>query len=242
MGHFACNFISYTLHRATTIDVIVPSMSIPETGGPKPLSHRLDAKFPVLYLLHGGGNDYTTWERYTQIELFAEENSIAVVLMSAEDKRFTEGEYFDFVANEVPEYVCSRLPISDKPEDRFIAGLSMGGGAACYHFLKNPDRFGAVGILSSGIIRYNIGCEAMIAEHKANGKKLPPIYMACGNKDHNYLDIQQFRDLLIDAGADVTWVDVPDFNHEWRFWNLYIEQFLKWIPRSDFYAGKKRQC
>ena len=67
-------------------------------------------------------------------------------------------------------------------------------------------------------------------------------YIACGAKDFLYKANQEFRDKLKALGADVTWDEHPDYGHEWRFWNLEIEKFLDWLPRTDGYAkAGKRQ-
>ena len=47
----------------------------------------------------------------------------------------------------------------------------------------------------------------------------------------------EFKDYLKENGVDVTWVSVPGYTHEWRFWNLAVEKFLKWIPRTDGYVS-----
>ena len=47
----------------------------------------------------------------------------------------------------------------------------------------------------------------------------------------------QSKDYLKENGVDVTWVSVPGYTHEWRFWNLAVEKFLKWIPRTDGYVS-----
>lgn len=41
----------------------------------------------------------------------------------------------------------------------------------------------------------------------------------------------------------MTWDETEEHGHEWRFWNLEIERFLDWLPRTDPYAlaGRKRQ-
>ena len=84
MGHFTCNFISYSLNRSVTVNVILPTLTCPEIfAGEK--SHEVKEKYPVLYLLHGGINDYSSWERYTSIERYAEERRIAVVTFSSEN-------------------------------------------------------------------------------------------------------------------------------------------------------------
>ena len=48
---------------------------------------------------------------------------------------------------------------------------------------------------------------------------------------------EAFDDYLKENGVDVTWVSVPGYTHEWRFWNLAVEKFLKWIPRTDGYVS-----
>ena len=54
MAKIQCNVISYTLMRTVDIDVILPSVTIPESmgmSGEKP-HHDYSKKYPVLYLLH----------------------------------------------------------------------------------------------------------------------------------------------------------------------------------------------
>ena len=53
-----------------------------------------------------------------------------------------------------------------------------------------------------------------------------------------------FRDRLLSAGVKVTYEEIPEYGHEWRFWNIEIEKFLDWIRpiRTDAYAKTaKRQ-
>lgn len=60
MAHFTCNFISYVLNRAVDVDVIIPGVTSTEAGEPG-VTHKPRWKYPVLYLLHGYCNDYSTW-------------------------------------------------------------------------------------------------------------------------------------------------------------------------------------
>ena len=81
MPLFKCNFLSYTLHRAIDINVIIPGVTSSEAEEPT-ATHKPRWKYPVLYLLHGYCNDYSVWGRYTSIERYAEERQIAVVMFS----------------------------------------------------------------------------------------------------------------------------------------------------------------
>ena len=57
MANIQVNFLSYTLHRAVDLTVIIPTMCFPEMMQENP-HHTADAKYPVLYLLHGYGNNH----------------------------------------------------------------------------------------------------------------------------------------------------------------------------------------
>ena len=267
MAKFTCNFISYTLKRTVDITVIVPTVTIPEsmgmTGG-APCRHTPAEKFPALYLLHGMGNNHATWTGYTNVELFAEERQIAVVNLSAENKSYVNlygDDFFTFVSEELPDFVCGMFPVAREPEHTYIAGLSMGGYGALVHALNHPERFKAFGAFSAAVqlnpaALVSGGADATqqkpadpaldplsLAEKLAGeGKAFPKAYIACGAKDFLFEANVAFRDQLQKLGADLTWDEHPDYGHEWRFWNLEIERFLDWLPRTDGYAkAGKRQ-
>lgn len=283
MAKIVCNFISYTLRRTVDITVVIPSPTIPQSTrrfkAAEPCMHTPKEKYPVLYLLHGMGNNHATWTGYTNVEMFAEERQIAVVNISAENKSYIkkgDDDFFKFVSEELPDFVCGMFPISDRPEDTFTAGLSMGGYGTLVHALNFPERFAAFGAFSAGVSVGKINMskfdpDKLQAQHAAEKGNRPPlapnpevdpqfdpvalalkiveekrtfpkVYMACGGKDFIYESNIQFRDKLMELGADVTWDEIPQYGHEWRFWNVEVERFLDWIPRTDYYAkqGKRK--
>lgn len=261
MAKFNCNVISYTLKRTVDITVVIPSPTIPESMGMfgTKACHKPIAKYPVLYLLHGFGNNHATWSGYTSVELFAEERNIAVVMLSAENKSYVNhpsgDQFYDFIAYELPEFICGMFPISEQPKDTYIAGLSMGGFGTFVHALNRPKQFTAFGAFSAAVALNPsalLGGESKpidpmfdpltlarkIVENKGD---FPKAYIACGEEDFLYKDNLQFQAQLIEMGADVTWVSLPNYGHEWRFWNLQVEAFLDWIPRTDEYATKEKR-
>ncbi len=58
--------------------------------------------------------------------------------------------YFDFFTAELPRLVRRYFPISDKREDNFVAGTSMGGYGALKLGLSRPDMYSAIGSFSLG--------------------------------------------------------------------------------------------
>lgn len=254
MARFECKFISYTLVRSVEITVVIPSTTIPESFGMdgKKASHRRKEPYPVLYLLHGMGNSHTDWCSYSNVEMFAEERNIAVVMISGENKFYRKNgegdDFFTFLSEEVPEFVTSMFPVSEEPEHTYIAGLSMGGYGALIHGLNHPERFGAIGSFSGAVDvdapearaamaggPYDV--YGLVERAGREGRKLPPLYLACGTEDMLYQNNLKFLEHLKGHKAAVNWVEVPGYGHEWRFWNQQVEEFLKWIPRTDGYAG-----
>lgn len=256
MAKIQVNMISYVLQRTVDITVVIPSVTIPESmgfafGGEQP-SHAIKEKYPVLYLLHGYGNNHATWSGYTNIELYAEERQIAVVMFSGENKFYRDvpdgDKYYEFIEKELPEFVTNYFPITDDPKHTYIAGLSMGGYGALLHGLSHPERFAAIGSFS-GAVMTNPNIKAaedsgpldvreIVKAQVENGVKLPPLYIACGEDDFLFETNTEFKELLTASQADVTWVTLPGYGHEWRFWDIQVEEFLKWIPRTDGYGTK----
>lgn len=113
-------------------------------------------KYKVLWLLHGTFGSYSDWIRKSNIELYACEKDLIVVMPGIAN---TDYEPWDNLANgydsckyivdELMPLVHSWLPASDKREDNFVAGLSMGGGGAIKLAANYPEKFGAAAILSS---------------------------------------------------------------------------------------------
>ena len=251
MAHIQVNFLSYTLHRAVDLTVIIPSICFPEMMQPDP-HHPQGAKYPVLYLLHGYGNNHLTWSGYTSVELYAEERNIAVVMLSAENKAYInrggDDNYFDFIAKELPEFIQGMFPVSARPEDTYIAGLSMGGYGALVHGLAQSRRFAAIGAFSGAVKMPGAAVApendpVALADTCAAEDRRVPMYIACGDQDGLFEGNAEFRDYLRGKGFDVTWVVGEGYGHEWRFWNREVEAFLDWVPRTDawYNGGEKRK-
>lgn len=265
MAKFTCNFISYILGRTVDITVVIPSMTAPETMRETKPKHHQEALYPVCYLLHGVGNNHTAWTAYTNVELFAEEQQMAVVNISAENKSYINygvdadglhggDRFYDFLSEELPDFIGQMFPISSKPEDTYIAGLSMGGYGTLVHAFSHPERFRAFGTFSASVSHeltvnnpaipqpeYQPGL--LLDKLLAEGKKIPACYVACGGDDFLIEQNEVLRKRLQDVGADITWERIEGYGHEWRFWNIVVEKFFNFLQtvRTDAYAGKKRR-
>lgn len=131
--------------RTVTVNAIIPFDRITFPGMPEPRTDH----FPTLYLLHGIFGNYTDWVSGTCIQRWAEEKGLAVIMPSGENHFYVDceanGERFsEFIGQELPEQMRRLFPLSDKREETFIGGLSMGGYGAIYNGLRFHDTFGYV--------------------------------------------------------------------------------------------------
>mgnify|MGYP000031512241 FL=1 len=145
------NFMSKSLMRTVTINAILPVDKIGQvsSGKMKP--------FKTLYLLHGIFGNYTDWVSGTRIQAWAQTNNLAVIMPSGDNKFYVDNEksgemYSEFIGQELVEVTRNLFHLSDKKEDTFIGGLSMGGYGSFINGLKYHDTFGAIIGLSSGLI------------------------------------------------------------------------------------------
>ncbi len=242
------HYFSEALNVQTSVEVILPE---PRQG--IGVTAAGDEQLPkVLYLLHGYSDDQTIWQRRTSIERYAAAYNLAVIMPGVNHSFYCNealGEkYWDFVAEELPRVMHRFFRLSERAEDTFVAGLSMGGYGAMKLALNFPERFAAAASFSgaSNILtrlqanlgkRITGGKSLRGAESdlyhmmKVNGaaEKKPRLYVACGTADFLYDQHQKFVPALKKAGWDVTRYDEPDAVHEWGFWDREIAKFIPWM-------------
>src|SRR4051794_21443569 len=152
MALLRCDVFSEALSLSTSMTVILPQPTTTQIGmtgggGQEPP--------PVLYLLHGLSDDDTIWLRRTSIERYVAPLGLAVVMPQVHRSFYTDehfgGRYWTFLSEELPALVGSWFRVSQRREDTFVAGLSMGGYGALKWALRQPDRFAAAASLSGAL-------------------------------------------------------------------------------------------
>lgn len=147
MALFNINYGSDVMNKYMGMTVIIPE-------GDEGIKDA-EGKYGVIYLLHGYTDDHTKWCRLTSIERYANEFGIAVVMPDAGKSFYTDmahgDPWFTYLTEEVPMHVQKWLPISNKPEFTYIAGLSMGGYGAMKMALTYPDRYNAAASFSGAL-------------------------------------------------------------------------------------------
>ncbi|MGB4660152.1 MAG: alpha/beta hydrolase family protein [Mobilitalea sp.] len=155
MAVITVDFTSISIMKRTTFRVILP---IEWNWTSNPYEKEIKP-FRTLYLLHGIFGDSSDWILNTEIERYATQHQIAVVMPSGDNSFYLDNEirndnYGKYIGEELVAYTRKMFPLSSNREDTFIGGLSMGGYGAIRNGLKYSDTFGAIIGLSSALVNY----------------------------------------------------------------------------------------
>lgn len=126
---------SAALGRSAPVRLILPSSFDTEPG----------RTYPVLYLLHGAHDDYTSWTRETDIEAFTADLDLIVAMPDAGPTGIptvwrSGADYETFQVKEVPALLARDYRASGV---RAVAGVSTGGYGAMAHAARHPGMFTA---------------------------------------------------------------------------------------------------
>lgn len=205
------------------------------------------ARFPVLYLNHGGGDDDAKWSStdpknggHTQAIL---DNLIAagsakpmIVVMPntrgivsptppapGEDDACTQ----EFLRDIIP-LVDARYRTRPSREGRALAGLSMGGFVVMHTGLTHLETFSELYVFSSGhfpdmIQKFEERFADLLKDPETNNRFRVPFYMAQGETDIALRNGQANMAVINRYGLRNFWV-LSTGGHEWANWRRYLHQ------------------
>lgn len=119
--------------------------------------------YPVLYLLHGAGDDQTGWVQFGEVlhitnKAIAEGIATPMIIVMPDAKTGQMGyfnsiqgdwRYEDFFFQEFVPYIEKTYRIKSEKRYRAVAGLSMGGGGSFMYALHHPEMFSSACPLSA---------------------------------------------------------------------------------------------
>ncbi|MEM6318035.1 MAG: alpha/beta hydrolase-fold protein [Bacteroidota bacterium] len=122
-----------------------------------------ERSYPVLYLLHGAGDDQTGWVQFGEVQHIADKAiregtaTPMIIIMPDADTKIrgyfntpdNEWRYEDFFFEELMPHVEQKFRIKSEKRYRAVAGLSMGGGGSFQYALHRPDLFSSACPLSA---------------------------------------------------------------------------------------------
>lgn len=246
MAVFRCTFRSKVLSAQVPFNLVLPE----DCGD----------DVPLVLLLHGLSGNQDDWLRRCPIEKHLADRKMAAVLPDGQKSWFCDmkygGNYAQYIAEELIDYVRATFPVTEKREKTFAAGLSMGGYGALKFALRWPDRFAACGAMSGAAdiyARFKLGDRHvqgisiwgedylsvipgslddtyhLARTLEEQNKPKPWIYQSCGLEDKRLGENHLFREFIKDRGYVYEYYEGPG-RHDWDFWNAQI------VPVLDFFV------
>ncbi|MBB3840145.1 S-formylglutathione hydrolase FrmB [Runella defluvii] len=153
--------------KAATVDSLdVPSAVMNKTYKAAvvlPASYaKNQSNYPVLYLLHGAGGNFSNWLTKTPnknlVKNLADQYNIIIVMPDGEiyswylDSPSNKNSQFEtYITKEVIQKIDATYRTIKSNKGRAITGLSMGGHGAMYLSTRHPELFGAAGTMSGAM-------------------------------------------------------------------------------------------
>ncbi len=203
-------------------------------------------EFPVLYLRHGSGDNEANWSEDGRAgvildNLLAQRKAAPMLIVMPNGD--TDGTWaggsspqaIESLSRELKGDIISLVEknyrVLSGPENRAIAGLSMGGGQAFTIGLKHLDRFAWVGEFSSGLVsdaQFNLGSylPGFLDNPDGVNKKLRLLFLSCGTEDPRYPGQLDLADVLKQHKIRYEFYSTPGA-HEWKVWRHSLNEFLQ---------------
>ncbi len=124
--------------------------------------HQNERAYPVLYLLHGGGGQFSDWLKQTPdkqlIHTLADQYNLIVVTPEGEKLSgyldspvLQENQFETYITREVLSKIDDTYRTIAERKGRVITGLSMGGHGALYLATRHPELYCAAGSMSGAL-------------------------------------------------------------------------------------------
>lgn len=201
-------------------------------------------RYPVIYVLHGSGGDYTDWTANSPIGRLADRYHVILVMPDGGHESWYIDSPFDphslyetYVGTEVVAWVDGHLRTIAAKQGRAITGLSMGGFGALRIALDRPGTFGAAGSISGAVDPRAAEDEpgidrvfgdparhaafwsnnAIIASARDFVRKHIDLTIDCGVSDGFVNSNRTLHEKLIELGVPHDYAERPG-GHTWAYW------------------------
>lgn len=240
---------SAAMHKSLDATIVLPDRYTRGQPG---------ARFPVVYLLHGSGGDYTDWTANTNIGRLADRYHVILVMPDGGRESWYIDSPFDprsryetYVGKEVVAYVDAHFRTIAAKAARAITGLSMGGFGALSIALDRPHEFGAAGSISGAVDPRSVENEpgidrvfgdpvrhAAFWDSKAIVASAPhfkdahiDLTIDCGVNDALVDANRALHERLVELGVPHDYAERPG-GHTWAYWKNAVRYQVLFFATS----------
>ena len=207
----------------------------------------LTARYPVLYLLHGMGEDARAWPAQGRVGFILDnliaEGKAKPMLVVMSDGDITPGAmtgprrgggpmFWDKFTQELIEDIIPMIDstyrtIPDR-EHRAIAGLSLGGTQTLEITQAHLDDFAYIGVFSApfGFPKIPDGFHGLLGDPAAFAKQVKVLFISIGTAEGGMTaGGRNFHLALEQAGIKHVYYEPPGTAHEWQTWRRSLHEF-----------------
>lgn len=210
-------------------------------------------RYPILYLLHGAGEDERGWTLQGRMNfildnLIAEGKAVPMVVVMDNGYATAKGDTADtslsrdgmkkraevlmdvYKKDIIPTFETS-YRIKQGRENRAMAGLSMGGFETLLIGLNNTDMFAYYGAFSAAIIgglmdNPKTAFNGVFADAEAFNKNVKLLWFGVGSNETRFVEmVADTRDKLNGLGINAQYYQSENTYHEWHTWSRCLHQF-----------------
>mgnify|MGYP002522866922 CR=1 FL=1 len=244
MAHFSIEFYPKSLARKVRCDVVIPSLNLQgclKNQDSEYYQNRKE-KFPLVIFLCGFGDNEKSWQINTKIVSLCEKHHIAACFVNGENgwylNRGPISDYYSFLERDLPDFLYGNFTSLSKDCPKVIAGVSMGGYGALYHYLKNPTSYSACIALSPATKPDFIdeGPYGTLRDlFLANKETELNIYLSIGEKDFIIEASRQLDQFLSDNHIPASYQFIPNADHSWTTWDAQLNNVIDFLNQSVFH-------
>jgi enterochelin esterase-like enzyme len=197
------------------------------------------ARYPVMYLQHGAGENETGWTRQGRANfildnLISDKSAVPMIVVMdhgyATATGTTTGNAFETVViNDLIPAIDARYRTQADREHRAMAGLSMGSGQALQIATRNLDKFSYLGLFSGAAPAGDLttAYSGVFANGAEFNKRVHLVFMGAGSAEPRLMtSIPAARELLEKQGVQHVVTFTSDgTSHEWQTWRRCLRDF-----------------
>ena len=205
---------------------------------PPGYEHQVQRGYPVLYLLHGSGDNEATWSEFGRAHvildnLIAQKKAVSMIVVMPDGHMPSTGGQpapgerlksfeLDVLENILP-LVEHTYRVKAGPTHRAICGLSMGGVQSFSIGLRHPDFFAWVGGMSAFVPDAETLCAEGLNDPKIN-EKFALFWDQIG-KDDMLLKKNEEFEAVLDKHSIKHHYQLTEGSHAWPVWRNYLAEF-----------------
>jgi len=205
-------------------------------------------RYPVFYLLHGGGDEDSGWSTIGRAgfildNLLAQDKAVPMIIVMPngslprpQNQSFDAASYAEYQQRFTRELMNDIVPFVERTyrtktgrEYRALAGLSMGGGQTLQVMMNHPNQFAYIGIWSAGLFNqdpeeFQAANEAFFNDATSINRQIQLLSISVGDQDFALVGSENLAKLLEASGIEVE-LHISGGGHTWINWRHYLRDF-----------------